>query len=132
MSKSLFSMGTICLFRIEAKRFDISLEAGNTKQVKITESGKQHVCSVYLSKEGVWWLSKCVEEHVTREGEPSFLHTYRENDQGFAISRNGNNYGRFVELMVYGKGALKGRFIIPEGQKQSGCRVSFLFWNHAR
>jgi hypothetical protein len=90
------------------------------------------VCSVYLSKEGVWWLSKCVEEHVTREGEPSFLRTYRENDQGFAISRNGNNYGRFVELMVYGKGGLKGRFVIPKGQKQSGCRVSFLFWNHAR
>ena len=114
-------MGTILSFRIEAKRFDISLEAGNTKQVKIKESGK-HVCSVYFSKDGIRWLSKCVEEHVTREGEPSFLHTYRENDQGYVISRNGNNYGRFVELLAYGKGGLQGRLVIPEGQKQSGWR----------
>ena len=114
-------MGTIRSFRIEAKRFDISLEAGNTKQVKIKESGK-HVCSVYFSKDGIRWLSKCVEEHVTREGEPSFLHTYRENDQGYVISRNGNNYGRFVELLAYGKGGLQGRLVIPEGQKQSGWR----------
>ena len=115
-------MGTIRSFRIEAKRFDISLEVGNTKQVKIKESGKQHVNSVYLSKDGVRWLSKCVEEHVTREGEPSFLRTYRENDQGYVISRNGNNYGRFVELLAYGKGGLQGRLVIPEGQKQSGWR----------
>jgi hypothetical protein len=74
-------MGTIHLFCIEAKLFDISLEAGNTKQVKIKESGK-HVCSVYFSKDGVRWLSKCVEEHVTREGEPSFLRTYRETIKG--------------------------------------------------
>jgi hypothetical protein len=114
-------MGTIRSFRIEAKRFDISLEAGNTKQVKIKESGK-HVCSVYFSKDGIQWLSKCVEEHVTREGEPSFLRTYRENDQGYVISRNGNNYGRFVELLAYGKGGLQGRLVIPEGQKQSGWR----------
>ncbi len=113
-------MGTICSFRIEAKRFDISLEAGNAKQVKIKESGKQHVYSVYMSKEGVRWLSKCVEEHATREAEPSFLCTYRENNLGFVISRNGNNYGRFVELLVYSKGGLKGRLVIPEGQKQSG------------
>jgi hypothetical protein len=121
-SKSLLSMGTIRSFRIEAKRFDIYLEVGNTKQVKIKESGKQHVNSVYLSKDGVRWLSKCVEEHVTREGEPSFLRTYRENDQGYVISRNGNNYGRFVELLAYGKGGLQGRLVIPEGQKQSGWR----------
>jgi hypothetical protein len=77
---------------------------------------------VYLSKDGVRWLSKCVEEHVTREGEPSFLRTYREKDQGYVISRNGNNYGRFVELLSYGKGGLQGRLVIPEGQKQSGWR----------
>ncbi len=121
-SKPLFSMGTIRSFRIEAKRFDISLEVGNTKQVKIKESGKQHVNFVSLSKDGVRWLSKCVEEHVTREGEPSFLRTYRENDQGYVISRNGNNYGRFVELLAYGKGGLQGQLVIPEGQKQSGWR----------
>jgi hypothetical protein len=77
---------------------------------------------VYFSKDGIRWLSKCVEEHVTREGEPSFLRTYRENDQGYVISRNGNNYGRFVELLAYGKGGLQGRLVIPEGQKQSGWR----------
>jgi hypothetical protein len=35
-------MGTIRSFRIEAKRFDISLEAGNAKQIKI--KGEWETC----------------------------------------------------------------------------------------
>lgn len=64
-------MGIIRSFRIEAKRFDIALEEGKSIQVKIKESGKHHICSVYLGKDGAQWLSKSVEENLTREGEPS-------------------------------------------------------------
>ncbi len=57
-----------------------------------------------------------------REGDPSFLRTYRENDQGLVICRHGNAKGRFVELMVYGKGGVKGCLVIPEGKQQGGWR----------
>ena len=115
-------MGIQRSFRIEAKRFDISLEDGNPVQVKIKESGKRHLCSVHLSKDGARWLAKGVEENITREGDPSFLRTYRENDQGFVFCRQGNEYGRFVELMMYGKGGVQGRLVIPEGKQQGGWR----------
>jgi hypothetical protein len=115
-------MGAPRSFRIEAKRFDIALEDGRPVQVKITESGKRQVCSVHMSKDGAWWVAKGVEENIVREGDPSFLRTYRENDQGLVICRHGNDKGRFVELMVYGKGGVKGRLVIPEGKKQGGWR----------
>ena len=99
-------------FRIEAKRFDITLEDGGPVQVKIKESGKRHLCAVYLSKDGARWLAKGVEENIMREGDPSFLRTYHENDQGFVICCHGNDYGCFVELMVYGKGGVKGCLVI--------------------
>jgi hypothetical protein len=113
-------MGIQRSFRIEVKRFDISLEDGSPVQVKIKESGKRHLCSVHLSKDGAWWLAKGVEENITREGDPSFLRTYRENDQGFVFCRQGNDHGRFVKLMVYGKGGVQGRLVIPEGKQQGG------------
>jgi hypothetical protein len=81
---------------------------------------KCHLCYVFLSKDGARWLAKCVEKNITRGGDPSFLRTYRENDQGFVICRHGNDYGRFVELMVYGKVGVKGRLVIPEGKEQGG------------
>lgn len=79
------SMGTNQSFRIETKRFDIALEEGKPIQVKIKESGKHHICSVSLDKDGVRWLAKCIEENVMRESEPSLIRTLRENTHGFVI-----------------------------------------------
>ena len=115
-------MGIPRSFRIEAKRFDIALKDGRPVQVEITESRKRHVCSIYLSKDGAWWFAKGVEENIIREGDPSFLRTYHENDQGLVICRYGNAKGRFVEFMVYGKGGVKGRLVIPEGKQKGGWR----------
>jgi hypothetical protein len=58
-----------------------------------------------------------VEKNITRGGDSSFLRTYRENDQGFVNCRHGNDYGRFVELMVYGKGGVKGHLVILKGKQ---------------
>ena len=115
-------MGIQRSFRIEAKRFDITLEDGRPVQVKIKESGKRYVWSIYFSKEGARWFARSLEENITREGDPSFIRTYREHDQGFVICRQCNDYGRFVELMAYGQGGNQGRLVIPEGKKQGGWK----------
>ena len=121
IEKASISMGYNRSFRI-AKRFDIGLEDGQSVQVRIRESEKRHVCSVCIGKDAARWLIKCVEENIIREGESSFIRTFRENELGFVIRRSGNDFGRFVELMVYGSGGLKGHLVIPKGQKQNGWR----------
>jgi hypothetical protein len=35
-------------FRIESKRFDLSLNGTGSKQVQISESGRKHVRNIYL------------------------------------------------------------------------------------
>ncbi|GMY33400.1 hypothetical protein FCV25MIE_28642 [Fagus crenata] len=57
-----------------------------------------------------------------RAEDPSFIRTYRESEQGFVITRHGNDNGRYLEVVVYGKGGLKGRLVIPEGRDQGGWR----------
>ena len=31
--------------------------------------GKYHICSIFMGKEGAWWLGRNVEENIVREGE---------------------------------------------------------------
>ena len=121
-SFNLIPMGHHRSFRIESKQFDIALEGGGPFQIKITERGKHHTASILLGRDGARWLAKCVEENVTRAEDPSFIRTYREGEQGFVITRHGNTNGRYLEVVVYGKGGLKGRVVIPEGRDQGGWR----------
>ena len=115
-------MGPRRSFRIESKQFDIALEGGGSFQIKITEHGKRHTVSILLGRDGARWLAKCVDENVMGVEDPSFIRTYRESEQGFVITRHGNDNGRYLEVVVYGKGGLKGRLVIPEGRDQGGWR----------
>jgi hypothetical protein len=115
-------MGHRRSFRIESKQFDIALEGGGSFQIKITECGKRHTVSILLGRDGARWLAKYVDENVMRVEDPSFIRTYRESEQGFVITRHGNDNGRYLEVVVYGKGGLKGRLVIPEGRDQGGWR----------
>jgi hypothetical protein len=115
-------MGHRRSFRIESKQFDIELEGGGSFQIKITERGKRHTVSILLGRDGARWLAKCVDENVMRVEDPSFIRMYRESEQGFVITRHGNDNGRYLEVVVNGKGGLKGRLVIPEGRDQGGWR----------
>uniref|UniRef100_A0A2N9GUN7 Reverse transcriptase domain-containing protein n=1 Tax=Fagus sylvatica TaxID=28930 RepID=A0A2N9GUN7_FAGSY len=68
-------MGDRCSFRIESKRFDLVWVNDGTKQVRISEKGSYHRSIVYMGKEGVRWLGRCMEENIVREGEKAFIRT---------------------------------------------------------
>ncbi len=66
-------MGGKRIFRIEMKQFDLVLEDGGSSQVKCSEKGKYHWCTVIMGMEGARWLGRCVEENVFKEGEKAFI-----------------------------------------------------------
>ena len=35
------------------------------------------MCSIFMGKEGAWWLGRYVEENIVREGEQAFAQEYR-------------------------------------------------------
>jgi hypothetical protein len=74
-------------FRIEAKRFDIEWEGRGTSQIKFSESGKHHQCTVLMGKGGARWLGRCLAENITREKERAFVHTFLENGKTYVNRR---------------------------------------------
>ena len=76
-------MGGKRIFRIEMKQFDLVLEDGGSSQVKCSEKGKYHWCTVIMGMEGARWLGRCVEENIFKEGEKAFIRTLPENGKTF-------------------------------------------------
>uniref|UniRef100_A0A2N9H0K3 Reverse transcriptase domain-containing protein n=1 Tax=Fagus sylvatica TaxID=28930 RepID=A0A2N9H0K3_FAGSY len=109
-------------FRIESKRFDLSLNGTGSKQVQISESGRKHVRNIYLGLAGAKWIGQCVEENIVREKDQAFIRTCGENGKTYVSRRCSNDYGRYLEFTECGRGGSRGIVVIPEGRKQSGWR----------
>uniref|UniRef100_A0A2N9IY01 Reverse transcriptase domain-containing protein n=1 Tax=Fagus sylvatica TaxID=28930 RepID=A0A2N9IY01_FAGSY len=115
-------MGDRRSFRIESKRFDLVRENDGTKQVRISEKGFYHQSIVYMGKEGVQWLGRCMDENIVREGERAFTRTLREHGKTFIIRRYSNKFGRYIEVLECGMGGSRERIVIPEGQQHNGWK----------
>uniref|UniRef100_A0A2N9FIH8 Reverse transcriptase zinc-binding domain-containing protein n=1 Tax=Fagus sylvatica TaxID=28930 RepID=A0A2N9FIH8_FAGSY len=85
-------MGGKRSFRIESKRFDLSLNG------------------------------QCVEENIVREKDQAFVRTHGENRKTYVSQRCSNDHGRYLDIAECGRGGSRGRVVIPEGRKQSGWR----------
>jgi hypothetical protein len=117
MAASQSEVGRKRSFRIEAKRFDIEWEGRGASQIKFSESGKHHQCTVLMGKGGARWLGRCLAENITREKERAFVHTFLENGKTYVNRRESNSFGRFIDVTECGRGGRRGRIVIPEGQK---------------
>ena len=115
-------MGDRRSFRIESKRFDLVRENDGTKQFRISEKGSYHWSIVYMGREGVQWLGRCMDENILREGERAFTRTLREHGKTFIIRRYNNKFGRYIEVLECGMGGSRERIVIPEGQQRNGWK----------
>ncbi len=97
-------MGDRQSFRIESKRFDLVLGYVGRNQFRMSERSTFYRSMIYMSKDGAWWLGRCVEENVAREGEKVFVRTLREHDKTFVSRRYSNKYDRYIEVLECGRG----------------------------
>ena len=97
-------MGDRRSFRIESKRFDLVWVNDGTKQVRISKKSSYHRSIIYMGKEGIRWLERCMDENIVREGEKAFIRTLREHGKTFIIRRYSNKFGRYLEVLECGMG----------------------------
>ena len=115
-------MGDRRSFRIESKRFDLVWVNDGTKQVRISKKSSYHRSIIYMGKEGIRWLERCMDENIVREGEKAFIRTLREHGKTFIIRRYSNKFGRYLEVLECGMGGSRERIVILEGPIQNGWK----------
>ncbi|KAK9995176.1 hypothetical protein SO802_024879 [Lithocarpus litseifolius] len=116
-------MGGSFFFFIESKSFEFSVEEGGSFfLLRIFESSRAALRSVFMGKECAKRLLTMLEDHNYSEPPIHFARTVRDGEIVFNLQLGFNAHGSFLMISELLHGRQKGFIVVPEQKLGSGWR----------
>ena len=102
-------MGGFRSFFIESKFFQLVVEEGGCYfLLRIFESGKYFMRSVFIGKIAAQWLMNKIEHIVVGANSKQFF-TFRDGDVAYTLQQSTNSFGQFLLLTELKVGGSRSR-----------------------
>jgi hypothetical protein len=98
-------------FFVEAKSFHFAVVEGFTV-LRVEERRRGFSCVMRLSKLCSIWLKSTLEELGRSSDTRDFIKSFHEGSKVSIAWRDGNSFGRYLEVVVYVVGGQRGLILI--------------------